>query len=76
MMPARELYQGEARRCVAAAETMHEPAERAAMLGIAQSYMKLADHVGARGDPCEPTAERNSRRSGPAAIPHPPPGAT
>jgi hypothetical protein len=75
-MPAREVYQRKARSCVAAAETMHEPAERATMLRIAQSYMKLADHVGARSDRCEPTAKRNSRRFDQGVSLHPPPGVT
>ena len=49
-MPARESYRKKAMACVAAAEMIRDPVERVAMLRIAEDYMKLADHVGARHD--------------------------
>jgi hypothetical protein len=35
-------------QCLLAAEKLRDPAERVAVLQIAQSWMNLADHVGQR----------------------------
>ncbi len=45
-MPDREAYRKKAQECVASAESMRDPVERAAMLQIAHGYMTLADHLG------------------------------
>jgi hypothetical protein len=47
-MPDREKYRRKAYDCVAAAEHIRDPQERAAMLAIAQAFMRMADRVGAR----------------------------
>jgi hypothetical protein len=41
------LYHRKANACIQAAEKMGDPEQRAAMLEIAQRYIKLADRVGA-----------------------------
>jgi hypothetical protein len=57
-MPARDEYREKAVDCVASAEFMLYPAERAAMLQIAHGYIMLADHVG-----------RHSERGGAVSAP-------
>ena len=47
-MPDREKYRRKAQECIAAAEHMRNLQGRAAMLTIAQAFMKMADRVGAR----------------------------
>ncbi len=47
-MPDREKYRQRAHDCVPTAEHIRDPQERAAMLVIAQAFMRMADHVGAR----------------------------
>jgi hypothetical protein len=44
-MSAPEEYRKNALTGVRMAEQAHDPSQRAAMLGIAQAYVKLADHV-------------------------------
>ena len=44
-MPDREKYRQRAYDCVAAAEHIRDPQERAAMLAIAQAFLRMADHV-------------------------------
>ena len=45
MPHSKRYYQRKAETCVARAETVSDPQERAAILGIAQLYMKLSEHV-------------------------------
>ena len=47
-MPDRENDRHRAQVCVAAAESIRDPQQRAAMLAIAKLFMKMADYVGAR----------------------------
>ena len=49
-MPTREKYQRMARRCLRAAERLHDPAERLKLLQVVGGYMALARHVGERHD--------------------------
>jgi hypothetical protein len=44
----REKYRLKALQCLLVAETIHDAAERVAVLQIAQSWMSLADHVGSQ----------------------------
>jgi hypothetical protein len=44
-MSAPEEYRKNAVAGIRMAEEAHDPSQRAAMLGIAQAYVKLADHV-------------------------------
>jgi hypothetical protein len=44
-MPGRDEYQGKAETCVAQAKIIRDPQERAAILSIAQLYMKLSERV-------------------------------
>jgi hypothetical protein len=44
-MTALEAYRTKARDCLAVAGNMHGPAERVAMLRIAEHYMRLADRA-------------------------------
>lgn len=44
-MPTRDEYREKAVECVASAELMLYPAERAALLQVAHGYMMLADYV-------------------------------
>ena len=48
MPRSKRYYQRKAETCVARAETVRDPQERAAILGIAQLYMKLSEHVSER----------------------------
>ncbi len=48
MMPDRDSYRGRALECTAAAEHIRDLQERAAMLAIAQAFLKMADRIGAR----------------------------
>ena len=57
-MPAREKYQRMARRCLRAAERLHDPAERLKLLQVVGGYMALARHVADRHD--HGTAHRGS----------------
>ena len=47
-VPSRDEYRAKATACVAHAELIRDPQERAAMLTIAKGYLDLADYVGAR----------------------------
>lgn len=47
-MSEPDTYQKKALACLEAGEHMRDSAERNIMIGIAQSYMKLADHVRAK----------------------------
>jgi glutamate/tyrosine decarboxylase-like PLP-dependent enzyme len=49
-MPAREKYRRLARRCLRAAERLHDPVERSKLLEVAGGYMALARHVAERYD--------------------------
>lgn len=49
-MPARANYQRMAKRCLRAAERLHDPAERTKLLEVAGGYMALARHVAERHD--------------------------
>jgi hypothetical protein len=63
----RERYRNNARRCAAAAIALRQTSERVAILQIAQSWMKLADHTAEQGA----IARDNSRpllRGGEAAT--------
>lgn len=44
-MPTRDEYREKAIECVASAELMLYPAERAALLQVAHGYIMLADYV-------------------------------
>jgi len=46
MGAAMSDYREKAEECMRAAEKMRNPAERIEMLGIARSYLTLADHAG------------------------------
>jgi hypothetical protein len=48
-MPSRDHYRNKAKACVEASEAMRDPAERLAMLQVAQSYLKLASRPAAAG---------------------------
>jgi hypothetical protein len=45
----RERYRNKARQCAAAAGALRQITERVAVLQLAQSWMKLADHAGEAG---------------------------
>jgi hypothetical protein len=45
-MADRTHYWHRARECVAVAECIRDPQERLAMLGIAQAFLRMADHAG------------------------------
>jgi hypothetical protein len=45
----RERYRNNARRCAATAIALRQASERVAILQIAQSWMKLADHTAEHG---------------------------
>jgi hypothetical protein len=47
-MSLRAKYRWKAIEALKAAEEMHDPGERAAMLQVATGYVKLSDHVGVR----------------------------
>ena len=47
-MPTRNEYQKKANDCVSRAELICNSRDRAALLSIAQFYMKLADRLGER----------------------------
>jgi hypothetical protein len=47
-VPNRDEYRRRAKACVAQAELLLDPQDRAAVLTIAQTYLKLADRIGAR----------------------------
>jgi hypothetical protein len=49
-MPSRNEYRNKAFDCLIQAEAIQAPGERAAILKIAQLYMKLADRIGVRHD--------------------------
>jgi hypothetical protein len=49
-MPSRDEYRKKAQDVVAQAELVSDPGERAALLTIAQFYLKLVDRIGARHD--------------------------
>ena len=49
-MPTREKYQRMAKRCLRAAERLHDPAERLKLLQVVGGYMALARHVDDRHD--------------------------
>lgn len=49
-MPSRNTYREMADACLKATETMRDPAERLAMLQMAQGYLKLASRSRARGE--------------------------
>jgi glutamate/tyrosine decarboxylase-like PLP-dependent enzyme len=59
-VPAREKYQRMAKRCVRAAERLHDPIERRRLLEVAGGYMALARHVAERHD--HGTAHRGLER--------------
>lgn len=44
-MPTRDEYREKAVECVASAELMLYPAERAALLQVAHGYIMLADYL-------------------------------
>jgi hypothetical protein len=48
-MPRRDEYRRKAADCLAAADSMRDPGERATMIRLATDYMRLADHVSERG---------------------------
>jgi hypothetical protein len=48
MIPSRDEYRAWAGDCLNQAEAMHEPRERAILLRIAQSYVRLAGLAGER----------------------------
>lgn len=62
-MDRREKYRKKALECLIAAENLRDPAERVAVLQIAQSWMSLADHVGGQRD--QSTAHRSVHSSQP-----------
>jgi hypothetical protein len=47
-MSDRDTYRTKAMECMAAAESMHDPVERAELLVIAHAFIKLADRVETR----------------------------
>jgi hypothetical protein len=49
-MPRRSEYRSKAELIIAQAELMRDPQERAALLCIAQTYLKLAARITARHD--------------------------
>lgn len=60
-MPSRNEYRKKAVACVAQAEMIRGPQERAALLTIAQTYIRLADRIGMRherGLAHRPTGDR------------------
>jgi hypothetical protein len=61
-MTTRDTYMKKAQACVAAAEMLHDPAEREAMLKVGVCYVMLADYVSARLD--HATAHRGGNRRG------------
>jgi hypothetical protein len=58
-MPGQDDYRRKAETCVAQADTIRDPQERAALLTIAQLYMKLAARIRSR---CERATAHNGRR--------------
>lgn len=49
-MSTRDFYVDRAKSCLAIAEWLRDPAERAALLKVAACYMSLADYVAERQD--------------------------
>lgn len=49
-MPARERYRRMARRCLRAAERLHDPGERVRLLELVGGYMALSRYVADRHD--------------------------
>jgi hypothetical protein len=47
-VPNRDQYRKKATDCISQAELLREPQERAALLAIAQMYLKLANRIRAR----------------------------
>jgi hypothetical protein len=62
-MPARDEYRKKAEACVAQAGLLRNPQERASLLVIAQTYIKLADRIGARHE--RATAHRSQGEARP-----------
>jgi hypothetical protein len=65
-MPGRNEYRKKAVACVAQAEMIRDPQERAALLTIAQTYIRLADRIGMRlerGTAHRPTGEQPEKDS-------------
>jgi hypothetical protein len=56
-MPDRDEYRKKAESCIAQAETIRDPRERASILTIAQLYLKLGERIVGRYD--HATAHRN-----------------
>jgi hypothetical protein len=54
----RDQYRKKAESCIAQAEMMRDPQERASILAIAQLYLKLAERVVGRYD--QATAHRQA----------------
>ena len=49
-MPSGNAYREKALACIAQAEELHDPDERAAMLAIAAAYLKVAEHLDQRDE--------------------------
>ena len=58
-MPNRETYRKKAVQCMRAAGQARDPAERAALLGVASNYLALVDYVVRRNE--RGTAHRGGR---------------
>ena len=63
-MPTRDEYRKKAEACVAQAELMRDPQERASLLVIAQTYLKLADRIGARHERGTARRSQSEARAG------------
>ena len=57
-LSTREFYLDKANDCLAAANVLRAPEERAALNQIAQAYIRLANHVSARREPGVDLARR------------------
>jgi len=49
-MPSGSAYREKALACIAQAEQLHDPDERAVMLAIAGAYLKAAQHIDERDE--------------------------
>ncbi|HEX8810572.1 MAG TPA: hypothetical protein VF742_01145 [Terracidiphilus sp.] len=47
-VPCADEYRKMAKVCIAQAELIRDPQERAAMLAIAAAYLKMSEHISAR----------------------------
>ena len=62
IVTAREKYHRKAQAVIRAAERLHDPGERVALLEVARVYLKVAKHVRDRRH--EGTAHREFRAEG------------